>query len=196
MVSIQTLRNALGAAIFAALLQSTAGLASEPYALDGGPEVDDPIPHTLATRDQNGKRQDFQTITGKNGLVLLFSRSLSWCVFCIGEALDWNARVEEFTSLGYEVAILTYDGVDDLKRFAGRRNISYTLLSDPESVVIRAFDLLNEQYRPGSRAHGVPHPAIFVIDPDGVVMHLFAEQTYSRRTLIDLVRESLLTPHT
>ncbi len=196
MDSIQTLRNALGAAIFAALLQSTAGLASEPYALDGGPEVDDPIPHTLATRDQNGKRQDFQTITGKNGLVLLFSRSLSWCVFCIGEALDWNARVEEFTSLGYEVAILTYDGVDDLKRFAGRRNISYTLLSDPESVVIRAFDLLNEQYRPGSRAHGVPHPAIFVIDPDGVVMHRFAEQTYSRRTEIDLVLESLLTPHT
>ena len=143
---------------------------------------------------QNGKRQDFQTITGKNGLVLLFSRSLRWCVFCKGEALDWNARVEELTSLGYEVAILTYDKVDDLKRFAVRRNISYTLLSDPESEVIRAFELVNEQYRPGSFAHGVPHPAIFVIDPDGVVTHRFAEETYSSRTEIDFVLKSLLTP--
>ena len=150
MFSTQTLRYTLGAALFAALLQPAEALAGEHYALNVGPEVGDPIPHTLATLDQNGKRQDFQTITGKNGLVLLFSRSLRWCVFCKGEALDWNARVEEFTSLRYEVAILTYDKVDDLKRFAVRRNISYTLLSDPESEVIRAFELVTNSTAPAA----------------------------------------------
>ncbi len=196
MFSIRAVRSTLGAALFTVLLQPATAPAGERYALDSGPQVGDPIPHTRATHDQSGTRQDFQTITGENGLVLLFSRSLSWCVFCKAEALDWSARVEEFNSLGYKVAILTYDSVDDLKRFAGRRNISYTLLSDPESEVIRAFDLLNERYRSGSPAFGVPHPAIFVIDPDGFVAHRFAEDTYSSRTKIDLVLEALLTPQT
>ncbi len=195
MLSTRTLAR-ICTLILAVMLLPAATVADERYALDRGPAVGQPIPHDLATLDQTGTARDLQTLTGENGLVLLFSRSLSWCVYCKGEARDWNARVDEFTSLGYEVAILTYDSVKDLQRFAGRRKISYTLLSDPESSVIRAFDLLNEQYRPGSRAHGVPHPAVFVIDPDGVVTHRFAETRYSRRTEIDIVLESLRYPQT
>jgi hypothetical protein len=36
------------------------------------------IPQPLAARDQNGKAQDFASLTGARGLVLLFARSLNW----------------------------------------------------------------------------------------------------------------------
>ncbi len=184
---ISKLCRVLCSALFAVGVSAGTAAADDFYALDRGPETGERIPHSLATKDQLGQPQDFETIAGENGLVLLFSRSLDWCVFCKGEALDWNARYQEFADRGYQVAILTYDDVDDLRRFSGRRDIEFPLLSDPDSEAIRAFDLLNQQSRPGSRTYGIPHPAVFVIDPRGVITHRFAERNYSSRADIDMV---------
>jgi hypothetical protein len=42
-----------------------------------GPAVGDPLP-AFAAGDQDGKRQDFETLRGKNGLLLNFNRSVVW----------------------------------------------------------------------------------------------------------------------
>jgi peroxiredoxin Q/BCP len=94
-------------------------------------------------------------------------------------------------ALGYGVAIVTYDDAAKIKRFADDRAISYPILSDPKSEIIRAFGLLNEAYPPGSFAHGVPHPIIFVVDAQGVVRHRFSEAAYQQRPEIDLVLEAI-----
>jgi peroxiredoxin len=94
-------------------------------------------------------------------------------------------------ALGYGVAMVAYDDAAKIKRFADDRAIRYPILSDPESGIIRAFGLLNEAYPPGSFAHGVPYPMIFVIDPDGIVRHRFSEEAYQRRPEIDLVLDAL-----
>lgn len=47
-------------------------------ALDKGPKIGAAIPQPFQAVDQNGKAQDFGSIVGKRGLVLLFSRSLGW----------------------------------------------------------------------------------------------------------------------
>ena len=46
--------------------------------------------------------------------------------------------------------MVSYDRVDELARFAKRRRIGFALLSDPKSEIIRAFDVLDRQYPPGS----------------------------------------------
>mgnify|MGYP000312535212 CR=1 FL=1 len=46
--------------------------------LDKGPKVGATIPQPFQATDQNGQVRDFASLTGKRGLVLLFSRSLSW----------------------------------------------------------------------------------------------------------------------
>jgi cytochrome oxidase Cu insertion factor (SCO1/SenC/PrrC family) len=46
--------------------------------LDKGPKVGAAIPQPFQATDQNGQLRDFASLTGKRGLVLLFSRSLSW----------------------------------------------------------------------------------------------------------------------
>ena len=184
----------VGAAIALVLVVAFAhaGRAGEEHdRLARGPRVGAPIPHALTTTDHAGTPRDFDTVVGERGLVLIFSRSLDWCVYCKRQAIVWNERLEEVTALGYAVAILTYDSPRDMRRFAGRRKIGYTLLSDPDSEIIRAFDLLNERYRRGSYAHGVPHPAIFVVDPDRTITLRFSEESYRDRPEIDVVLDAL-----
>ena len=101
---------------------------------------------------------------------------------------DYAAELRE---LGFELATVTYDSVETLRRFANRHDIAYTLLSDPDSEIIQAFDVLNERHAPGSFAYGIAHPIIFVIDPGGIVRHRFSEEVYSVRTDHDVVVQAL-----
>ena len=78
-----------------------------------------------------------------------------------------------------------------MSRFAKRRKIKYPVLADPNSEIIRAFGLLNQDYRPGSYAHGVAHPIIVVFDANGIVTHRFSRRGYVRRPNIDAVISTL-----
>lgn len=71
----------IGATIVALALmlpQHGAFAASDLDTLDKGPVVGTPIPHQLTTADQNNELRDFSSLTGKNGLIVLFSRSFDW----------------------------------------------------------------------------------------------------------------------
>ena len=46
-------------------------------ALHTGPEIGTRIPE-FAAADQNGKQQNFASLRGPNGLVLMFIRSADW----------------------------------------------------------------------------------------------------------------------
>ena len=47
------------------------------YADAWGPSLNAPIP-LLAASDQNGELQDIASLTGENGLLVLFNRSAVW----------------------------------------------------------------------------------------------------------------------
>ena len=75
------------AVVLAALLVQCAGAAppapspsTAPAPAEGsgpGPAVGDRLP-AFEAPDQDGKRQDFETLRGKNGLLLNFNRSVVW----------------------------------------------------------------------------------------------------------------------
>lgn len=46
--------------------------------LDKGPAVGAALPHPLTLADQSGTPHEFATLTGKRGLIVLFSRSFEW----------------------------------------------------------------------------------------------------------------------
>jgi peroxiredoxin len=72
-----------------------------------------------------------------------------------------------------------------------RRNISYTLLSDPKSEVIDRYGLRDPAYPPGNRAYGVPRPIIFFLDRGGVIRAKLFEATFQKRPPLGLVLETL-----
>ena len=69
-----------------------------------------------------------------------------------------------------------------LKNFADRQHITYSLLSDPESKIIRAFGILNETVMPGTAFYGIPYPGTYIIDPQGKVVSKYFEDDFRERT--------------
>ena len=57
---------------------------------------------------------------------------------------------------GFGLAAISYDSAAILENFAARRNITFPLLSDPESKIIRDFGILNEKVQQAMQA-GIPH---------------------------------------
>ena len=83
--------------------------------------------------------------------------------------------------MGINLAAMTYDPVAMLKSVEEDQGITYTLLRDEGISHVNALGILNEDYEPGSRAYGVPHPGIFLISPDGVIRFKFAEEGFRAR---------------
>jgi AhpC/TSA family/Disulphide bond corrector protein DsbC len=110
--------------------------------------------------------------------------------------VELESQVGAFRDRGLKIAALSYDSAEVLKDFAARRGISFPLLSDQDSSVIRAFGLLNEvDYPVGNFAHGVPFPGVFIVDASGVVRRKTFEKTYQeRRTAASLLLDEGVAP--
>jgi hypothetical protein len=70
---------------------------------------------------------------------------------------------------GLAVAAISYDSQPTLKRFADAHHITYPLLSDQGSAVIRKFGILNPNMPEGNMFYGIPFPGDYVLAPDGTV---------------------------
>lgn len=96
--------------------------------------------------------------------------------------MELESQLEGFKKRGLGVAALSHDSPEILKDFAARRHITFPLLSDPDSKIIRAYGLLNDvDYPIGHSAHGVPFPGTFLTDEKGVVQSKFFEKAYAER---------------
>lgn len=78
------------------------------------------------------------------------------------------------------MAAISYDSAELLRDFAARRRITFPLLSDVESRVIRSWGLLNESVPPGP-FRGIPHPGTFMINAQGVIEGRYFEENYTER---------------
>jgi peroxiredoxin len=131
--------------------------------------------------DQTGRSRTLASLQGRNGLLLVFVRSADWCIFCKAELVELEQQVKAYAARGIQIAAITYDSPAVLKHFAERRGISYPLLSDEGSRVIRAFGILNETIPPDNPAYGVPLPVTYWLDSNGVVKRKYAEDDYRER---------------
>lgn len=90
-------------------------------------------------------------------------------------------QTKEFSSRGIKIAAVTYDSPAVLQNFAARRRISYPLLSDEGSAVIRAFGILNEKIPKDNPVYGVPLPVTYLLDKRGRVKSRYFEEDYRER---------------
>jgi DsbC/DsbD-like thiol-disulfide interchange protein len=79
------------------------------------------------------------------------------------------------------VASLSYDSAAVLKAFGDRVGITYPMLSDADSKIIRAFGILNEAVPQGTPFYGIPHPGTYVVDAQGIVRAKFFEPDFKER---------------
>jgi len=152
-----------------------------------GPPVGAKLADIGAPPDQTGTPRALSSLMGEKGLVLFFFRSADWCPYCQAQMMDLNTAVAAIEKRGYKLAGISYDSPQILSTFIERRNIGYTLLSDPKSEIIDRYNLRDPQYKPGSRAFGVPRPIIFILDKSGTIKTKLYEETYQKRPPATLV---------
>ena len=136
---------------------------------------------TVAAVTTSGDAVDLAGITGENGAVLVFNRSLDWCPFCKAQALELETVKADLEAAGWSLNLITYDAPETLAAFAAEKSLTYTFLSDTNSATIDAFGLRNEEVTAGSRFDGIPHPAIVYIKADGEVAGVQKEEGYRER---------------
>lgn len=86
---------------------------------------------------------------------------------------------QRFEKHGIKVAAISYDSPAILKDFADRHQIEYPLLSDPDSKIIRSFNVLNAEAT--GMNEGMAHPGFFYIDSNGVIREKYFEIKYTDR---------------
>ncbi len=148
---------------------------------DLGPAIGARVPDIGSPPDQTGTARTLQSLMGQNGLVLFFFRSADWCPYCQAQMMDLNTAVAALERRGYRMAGISFDSPQILKTFIDRRQIGYTLLSDPKSEIIDRYRLRDPQYQPGSFAYGVPRPIIFILDKTGTIKAKLYEETFTTR---------------
>ncbi len=158
---------------------------------DLGPAVGSTAPSIGSPLDATGKPRTMASLVGEKGVVLFFFRSIAWCPYCQLQLMELNGGVDEMAKRGYRLVGVSYDPTAVQAQFIADRSIKFSLLSDPKSEIIDRFKLRDPQYSPGSRAYGVPRPAIFVLDRDGVVKAKLYESAYTKRPPLSLVLETL-----
>src|SRR5579863_3716648 len=93
----------------------------------------------LSGTDQFGQERNFVNLRGPNGLVILFFRSADWCPYCKGQLLSLQRATTRFKEKGIGLVGVSYDSVEILKLFTERHTITYPLLADPQSEIIKRF---------------------------------------------------------
>jgi AhpC/TSA family/Disulphide bond corrector protein DsbC len=108
--------------------------------------------------------------------------------------VELQGRVAELGRAGRTIVALSYDSPDVLRTFATAHGITFPLLSDPGSAIIRRYGLLNTSVAPGDRAYGVPFPGTFVLDGKGRIVARHFEENYRERNTAASIEARLVGP--
>jgi len=95
--------------------------------------------------------------------------------------------LEKFKKQGLGVVAISYDNRDILKHFADRMGISYPLLSDTGSQIIKSFGILNTNLTEDHFLYGIPFPGTYIVDPQGKVVSKYFEQWHRQRFTADTI---------
>ena len=172
--------------IFGFLIPALPASAQAPSVIDVaalGPQIGDRIAD-FRLEDQDGGAWTQDSILGPNGALLVFSRSVDWCPYCKTQMLDLQDRMPDLEAAGLGLAVITYDSTAVMADFAGRRGITFPLLSDPGSATIKAYGLLNTTVDAATSNYGIPFPGTLVLDAQGVVTERFFEEAYQERITV------------
>ena len=91
-----------------------------------------------------------------------------------------QSDIAEIEEADIQLVGVSYDAVGVLHEFAEQRNVTFPLLSDPNSEVISAWGVLNDNARGGQE--GVPNPSTVVVDRSGTVRALLEGSVAKRHS--------------
>ena len=120
--------------------------------------------------DQNGTMHALADYRGRK--VVLYFYPKDGTSGCTKQACSFAERMPQFTERGAVVLGVSKDTVASHKRFEEKYGLPFTLLSDPELEVIKAYDVWKEKKMYGKLSMGIVRTT-YLIDEEGVIVRAF-----------------------
>ena len=89
---------------------------------------------------------------------------------CTTESCNFRDALPDFSAAKAVIVGVSRDSIKSHERFAEKQALNFTLLSDPDEALCRAFDVMQVKKLYGKESLGVER-STFIIDPTGRVAH-------------------------
>jgi peroxiredoxin Q/BCP len=133
--------------------------------LEAGQEAPD-----FTLRDQDGDEVSLSDLRG--GTVVLYFYPRADTPGCTTQACGVRDREADYEAAGARVIGVSPDEPEDLKKFAGKYDLGFTPLADPDHSVADSYGAWGEKSMYGKRYMGILR-STFVIDADGRIARVF-----------------------
>lgn len=124
----------------------------------------------FALADQNGTIHTLEEYRGKKVILYFYPRDNT--PGCTKQACGFGEFYPQFLEKGAVVLGVSKDSVASHKKFEEKYNLPFTLLSDTELSVIKAYDVWQEKKLYGKIGFGVVRTT-YLIDENGVIEKVF-----------------------
>ena len=120
--------------------------------------------------DQNGKPVSLKDYKGKRVILYFYPKDMT--SGCTKQACGFAELYPQYREKGVEIIGISKDSVASHKKFEEKYGLPFTLLADPEKVVIQAYDVGKEKKRVGKVSMGVVRTT-YLINEKGVIEKAF-----------------------
>lgn len=204
------------------LLVLIAGCQSHPGATDQAASADNPLPVAnsadqvqplvvgqkapqAAMQTPDGRTVMMDTIYYRTPTVLVFYRG-GWCPYCNTQLSDLAQIEDELRQMEFQIVAVSMDKPAELRSTLDKSELGYTLLSDADAQLTRAFGLAFRVDEPtiekyttygidleaasGHDHHILPVPAVYLIDTAGTIRFAHWNPDYKARLSGEKVLEA------
>ena len=117
--------------------------------------------------DQNGVMHTLEEYKGKKIILYFYPKDNT--PGCTKQACGFSERYPQFTEKGAVVLGISKDTVASHKKFEEKFGLAFTLLSDTELEVIKAYDVWKVKKNYGKVSMGVVRTT-YLIDEEGIII--------------------------
>ena len=119
----------------------------------------------------NGDRVTLSELRGTKVLMIFYRGH--WCPFCVGHLQDIQTMLPELEKRGYQVLAISPDDATDMQKMAERMDRPYHFLSDAGLKVTDLYGIRRDKE--------LPHPAMILLDDQGLVKWFYIGEDYKTR---------------
>ena len=120
--------------------------------------------------DQDGKMRSLSDYLGQKVVLYFYPKDMT--AGCTKQACGFADLYPQFEENGAVVLGVSRDSVSSHKKFEEKYGLPFTLLSDSETEVIRAYDVWKEKKNYGKVSMGVVRTT-YLIDEKGIIIKAF-----------------------
>jgi len=117
-----------------------------------------------STGDKKLSNGDFE---GKNLVIFFYPKDNT--PGCTLEGQDFRDNYKEFKKFNAEILGVSRDSIKSHVNFIEKQNFPFDLLSDPDEVMCKSFDVMREKSMYGKKYIGVDR-STFLIDSKGMIV--------------------------